>query len=410
MTSRFFLQIKKKGRPLVVFQLFHKTKMFNYGTGITLSSPDEWNEEEQKVRKNNKQYVSFNSTLASYAICFTNVYNSFGGSFAKAKLITAEEFRDAVNREFVNMGLRKHTAEKNEKRFTDYCQDFLRTDFKGKSKTLSTINQYRANFEILKDYKPEALLSDVNKAYFEGLQTYLYDKDYTLNSVVNVVQRTHAVLNWLVKEGILTNLNYKSFEIAKEKTTQIALTKEEIDAIRNAPLKENLSLARDLFLFQCLVGTRYSDLQILQKEHFIVKNGINYLSFYNVKTSKKIEIPLFEGEAYRIAKKYDFNFKDIAYNLMTINTLLKEIGQIVGLTDKVEVISYPQGKKTIDFKPKYELIGTHTARRTFITLASNKGLTASQIGQITGQNIQTVAKYIKNNDASKENDMRLLIE
>lgn len=409
MTSRFIVQIKKKAeKGLIVFQLFHKQKIWNYGTSISIL-PSEWNEQEQRIRKNNKQATSLNGTLASYQNVFSNVYSSFGGTFAKAKMVAPEAFKEAIDKEMIAAGLRAETKKKEIKFFLDYCQDFLQTDFKGKSKTLSTLSQYRANFEILKDYKPEALLSDINKAYFEGLQAYLYDKDYTLNSVVNVVQRTHAVLNWLTREGILTNLSYKSFEIGKEKTTQIALTIEEIDLIRNATLKENLSLARDLFLFQCLVGIRYSDVQIIQKEHFIVKNQVNYLSFYNVKTSKKIEVPLFEGEAYQIANKYDFNFKITAYNLMTINVLLKEIGQIVGLNEMIEVIDYPQGKKIIEFKPKYELIGTHTARRTFITIASNKGLTASQIGQITGQNINTVTKYIKNNDASKENDMRKLM-
>lgn len=408
MTAKFVAQKQPKSeKHLIVFQIFHKRKIWNFGTGIAVML-NEWNAEEQRVRKNNKQCVSLNGTLASYQNVFNNVYSSFGGTFAKAKMVTVEAFKEAIDKEMVLAGLRNETAKKkdNQKTFLDYCHDYLRVDNNGKQKASSTLSQYKATYSVLAEYKPNALLSDINKAYFAGLQEFLYAKDYELNSVANAITRIKSVLNWLDKEGILTNFEYRAIKMPKQETTQIALSIEEIDQIKNLELThQGYIIARDLFVFQSLVGIRYSDLQILKKEHFIKKNKKNYLSAYNVKTSKKIEVPLFEGDAWEIAQKYDFNFKDIAFGLPCQDKYIKTIAEMAGLTDLVEVISYVKGKKTVEFKPKYELIGTHTARRTFITIASNAGLTAAQIAAITGQTIQTVMRYIKTDDKSKESDM-----
>ncbi len=411
MTAKFVAQKQTKSdKHLIVFQIFHKRKIWNYGTGISVFS-NEWNTDDQRVRKNNKQSVILNGTLASYQNVFNHVYNSFGGSFAKAKMITPEAFKEAIDKEMVLAGLRNAPPPEKiaQKTFMEYCSDFLRVDNKGKQKADSTLAQYRATFAVLREYKPEALLAEIDKAYLLGLQEFLYAKNYELNSVSNTIVRIKAVLNWLATEGLLTNLNYLSFKIPKQETTQIALTIEEVDKLRKVALDdERYIIARDLFLFQSLVGIRYSDVQILKKEHFITKKKENYLSAYNVKTAKKIEVPLFESEAFEIAKKYDFNFKDIAFGLTSQDIYLKKIAEIAGLDKPEEVISYPQGKKTIDFKPKYELIGTHTARRTFITIASNAGLSSSEIGKITGQTVPTVEKYTKTNedsDKSKETNM-----
>lgn len=50
----------------------------------------------------------------------------------------------------------------------------------------------------------------------------------------------------------------------------------------------------------------------------------------------------------------------------------------------------------MDIKPKYELISSHTARRTFITRLIQRGVSPSEIMQITGHSSRDVFdKYIR---------------
>lgn len=427
MTQKFVLQ-KQKGqeKALIVWQLFHKRKLFNYGTGISIM-PSDWDSEEEAIKKNRKgkngkeevvelnkaKAVDLNGQLARYSNVFKAVEAKLGGLKAKLKNVSAEEFKEAIDKELIAEGLRNPSKQdkiKQTKTFLDYFTDFLRKDNRGKSKTLSTIQQYKSSIEVLREYNPDALLNDINKDYFEKLKAYLYAKNYELNSVVNMVGRINAVLNWCVREGILKDLSYKSFEIGKQATTQIALTIEEIEKIRKVNLdKESLIQARDLFIFQCYTGIRFSDLNILNKEYFKVINGANILIFHNVKTTKKIEVPLF-SIAFQIAKKYDFNFQSLTLNLKAHIDKLRKIAALAGLTDKVEVVSYPKGKKELEFFPKNELIGTHTARRSFITYAHTKELNPAQISMITGQTLATVMKYIKPSVEDKQSIMSKLTE
>jgi site-specific recombinase XerD len=414
MTQKFILQKQKgKEQALIVWQLFHKRKLFNYGTGIFIL-PQDWNSEDERIRKSYKGiFVDLNGQLNKYRDAFDSVVAKFGGLKAKLKNISAEQFKEAIDKELIAVGLRtptKKQKDENEKTFIGYFEDFLRKDNKGKSKTLSTLTQYKATISILKEFNPHARLADINKDYFNKLKEYLYAKDYELNSVVNMVGRIKAVLNDLVKEGKITDLSYKNFEISKVETTQIALTFEEIEMIRKVKLEdETLNRVRDLFVFQCCTGIRFSDLQILKAEHFTKIGGDDYIVFNNVKTSKIIQVPLFPI-AYQIAKKYDFTFKSLTLSLSNQIIRLQEIAKLAGLTEEKETISYPQGKKKTDFVPQYELIGTHTARRSFITYAHSEGMDIVEISHITGQTLPTVMRYIKPSLEKKKNSMSKLTQ
>jgi integrase len=56
-----------------------------------------------------------------------------------------------------------------------------------------------------------------------------------------------------------------------------------------------------------------------------------------------------------------------------------------------------------EFRPKYELIGSHTARKTFICLAYEKGLDIEMIKSITGiTQEKTLKRYLQISDEKKK--------
>src|SRR5690606_4089809 len=102
----------------------------------------------------------------------------------------------------------------------------------------------------------------------------------------------------------------------------IALTYDEFKAVRDLDLTEKkfyeltlndeikkignktLEKVRDLFLFGCYTGMRFSDLLAIRKSN--IKNG--YISFRVTKTKQLIEIPLLD-EAKQIINRYKTELK-----------------------------------------------------------------------------------------------------
>lgn len=83
-------------------------------------------------------------------------------------------------------------------------------------------------------------------------------------------------------------------------------------------------------------------------------------------------------------------------NDQVMNRNLKRLGELVGLDERVEVERTEGGARNAQIKPKYELIHTHTARRSFCTNAYLQGLDTLDIMAISGHKTETsFLKYIK---------------
>lgn len=79
-----------------------------------------------------------------------------------------------------------------------------------------------------------------------------------------------------------------------------------------------------------------------------------------------------------------------------INDNIKEIAKLAGLTEIIKTESTKGGKKTIEEHKKYELVHSHTARRTGATLMYLAGMDIYDIMKITGHSTPIMLKkYIK---------------
>jgi integrase len=104
-------------------------------------------------------------------------------------------------------------------------------------------------------------------------------------------------------------------------------------------------------------------------------------------------------------KKYKFRLPDISNSKS--NTSIKEIGRQAGLTERVEFSISKGARKIRRTLPKYQLISSHTARRSFATNAFLKGVPNLSIMQITGHTTEKAfINYIR--ISGKDNAQRLL--
>ena len=91
-----------------------------------------------------------------------------------------------------------------------------------------------------------------------------------------------------------------------------------------------------------------------------------------------------------------------------MNDYLKEVGKLCGI-DQPVTITYYRGNERIDeIYPKYELLGTHAGRRTFICNALMMGIAPQIVMKWTGHSDYKAMKpYIDIADSAKAEAMKL---
>lgn len=199
------------------------------------------------------------------------------------------------------------------------------------------------------------------------------------------------------KEWIQSKVHFDEFKrLIEAETFNIAIKKAELDSIISLDLSDNLKLdrVRDLFLLEIYTGQRFSDIpQVLD----LSKDVEESINIYQQKTFGKAFIPI-HGVLKEHLKNIKLkNYSEIAsISLQKFNMYLKEIAELVGM-DKVHHWKILIGKDQIskeDFR--YNLVTSHTGRRTFCTLALRSNIVREKIMKVTGhKSYEDFRKYVK---------------
>jgi len=260
-----------------------------------------------------------------------------------------------------------------------------------KQKYLNDLKTVR-KFVEAKRIKVKAF-TDVNYHFLMKYQEYMFDEKFTMNTLINKMRSLLTVINKAERNGLIntTTSGIARYQMPrnKEDGQQIYLTEEDLTKLEKVELSGNEEKLRDLFLLQCHIGQRYGDMLKLDKA-IITETTITLVQ---EKTAKRVVIPL-NDTAKAILKKYDNKMPYIGAEYA--NELLKSIGKKAGIDDE-QLITKQEKGKTITVKvPKYELMKTHTARRTFVTASIKRGIQPSIIMRITGHTAsKTMERYNK---------------
>jgi integrase len=165
--------------------------------------------------------------------------------------------------------------------------------------------------------------------------------------------------------------------------------------------QNSLDRVRDLFCFGAYTGQRWSDIERLDK----LEINEDIWTFTAFKTKKETEIDLigYAAPALNILKKYDYQLPKIS--LQKFNLYLKEAAQAAEIDTIVKIRRYVGDKEIEISKPKYEFLGSHTARKTCVSiLLNNYNMNVTHVLEITGHSdLKTLQKYInKDRKARRE--------
>ncbi|MCU0473395.1 MAG: site-specific integrase [Bacteroidales bacterium] len=156
--------------------------------------------------------------------------------------------------------------------------------------------------------------------------------------------------------------------------------------------KPSLERVRDLFCFGAYTGQRWSDIERLDKLE--IHDDIWCFTAYKTKKETEIDLIGYAAPALEILKKYDYQLPKIS--LTKFNLYIKKAAEDAGINTMVKIRRYVGDKEIEISNPKFEFIGSHTARKTCVSiLLNNYNMNVTHVLQITGHSdLKTLQKYI----------------
>ncbi|AKP50747.1 site-specific integrase [Cyclobacterium amurskyense] len=313
------------------------------------------------------------------------------------------------------------------KRFIKESEDGTRLATTGKRFDRGTIQKYNTVYVTLQRFSEKFFLSfdTIGKDFYSKFTGYLNREisktvngskeiikpSYTVNTVGKYIQVIKTFMAYATENGYNSNLYFQSKQFKAHNTPgfSIYLNEDEINQIYELDLSKtpHLERVRDLFIVGCWTGLRFSDFTAIKPEN--VKG--EFLEIKTFKTGEKVIIPI-HPIIYSIMAKYEGQYPNSlppAISNQKMNAYLKEIAkQVDCLKESVEVERIKGGFKTTTRQNKWELVTTHTARRSFATNVYKSGFPAISLMKITGHRTEkSFLLYIK---VTPEENAKLLLD
>ncbi|MEM0519663.1 site-specific integrase [Aequorivita flava] len=400
----FNLKSPNDDKPSLIYlraSIKGEKKYLKYSTGEKIH-PKYWSSENQfpiKIKGRSTEAIQINSVinqLSRYAESFQLICSRLE---AENITLKADLIKEELDYQFKKIESSPHS-------FFSVFQLFIDEKTKLGKITSGTLQRYKNIKEILENFsndkKYNLTFKSINDDFYVEFVNYsrktLKHKDNTLGRNIGFIK---TYMNWAGGRKYHNNYDFKRFEKTSSETDEIALSFEELETLWNFDFSENkrLEKVRDVFVLGCASGMRYSDYSRINKSN--IRNGQIFINTQKQKSN--LGIPL-NKYSRQILEKYDYNLPIISPQ--KFRKYIKEVCKKVEFDEIIVKTSF-RGNERIEEKiPKYKMISTHTARRTFITLSLEKGMRPDIIMSITGhKSYSSFKKYIKLSKRIREEEM-----
>lgn len=390
------------------------SKRIEFTTGYRIDAA-KWDADKQRVKNgcSNKLKQSASEINASLLEYYMEIQSIFKRFEVEDVMPTPEQIKEAFN------ALHKPVSEEHKPKkealpcdFFQVFDDFVEDCGRQNNWTDSTFEKFAAVKNHLTNFREGLTFEFFDERGLNDYVGYLRDvKEMRNTTIGKQLSFLKWFLRWAFKKGVHQNNAYDSYK-PKLKSTQkkiIFLTWNELNRLREFKIPSNkqaLERVRDVFLFQCFTGLRYSDVFNLRRSD--IKG--DHIEVTTVKTSDSLIIEL-NNHSKAILDKY----KDVAFEddkvlpVITnqkMNDYLKELAELAGIDEPIRQTYYKGNERIDEVTPKYALLGTHAGRRTFICNALALGIPPQVVMKWTGHSDYKAMKpYIDIADDIKANAM-----
>jgi integrase len=357
--------------PINVVVRYNNQKLV-YSSGKRVL-PKVWDAKNQKVRKSKDAPTA-------------EALNSNLRSIRETALIALEEYCKEYNQQFPDTKELKRILDLKlsrveEKPTIDFFQfaEWFTYDYAPKKQMLSdeettvtslnTLKTYTTTLRLLKVYSTHFGRFDFKDMtmdwYYQFTSWCNSEKNYNPSTVGKHIKVLKTWLRKAEEDGLHSTHFYKHRDFRKPTylPETIYLNKTELAAIHKLDLSARLELdrIRDLFLVGAWTGLRFGDFNKLNAQH--INNG--YIRMKTSKTSATAVIPI-NDVVKGILTKYSYNIPN-GYANQYMNRQLKVICEMAEINTPETKIEFKNGRKIEVKVYKWQLVSTHTARRSFAT-------------------------------------------
>jgi integrase len=406
-TKKDFVNVRFRLSDGRSIQLFHKSDI-----KVNFNDFDPKNEKiKAKIVFDSKQRREFDNNIIERKNLISDLYVLQPDKNS----LTSEWLEQAIDEKLHPEKYFKETEEIQPKTVLAHIRYFVENADKRKDKKTSrllspnTKKQYVTTEKHLirfakKQGKLDFLFSEINEKFYTDFVEYLTHKEYTIKTkrgekvneikqyTLNSVGKYIRALKVMISSAKNADADTSNFYVFNEEVDNVYLNEIELQKLKdfNFTKTPHLDRVRDWFLLLAWTGSRFSDLDKIGKSN--IKD--NTITYRQQKTNTQVTIPL-HPVVNEILQKYNFKMPEVISN-QKFNDYIKDACKLAEI-EEVETFTRTVGGKLItEAKPKYDLVSSHTCRRSFCTNMYKRGLPTIMIMSISGHKTEkSFLKYIK---------------
>lgn len=266
---------------------------------------------------------------------------------------------------------------------------------KGKHYAANTIKMWKNLAGIIERFYEETPFTwdDIDKRFAIRFRAWMEKEGYMAKSTNKYVGQLVALINRAYDEGLHKNDTaarcfLKPAVEEDEKAAEIYLTADELNGLYQMHLTGEKALVRDIFIIGCCTCQRVSDYSRLRRENFVTTaRGTRVVKIQQQKTRNVVTVPILDSRLTEIMERYDYQLpqlpasfdvvlnryiKEICKELSeTVPSLAEELPTLLTMKERAKEergeVTFKRDEYGRVVRPRYELVTSHTARRTGIT-------------------------------------------
>lgn len=439
LNVNFNLRKQESKKPQIIYLVLRwDGNYYRYTTKYSIL-PSKWDKQKQlfkldREKKNATDLLQIEQIEANKLASEKNAY------LARMKKAVLDEYERAtatqveLSKEYFKTFLDKWTRRKVEEKpnFWRFVIHYIETsqtriDHRtGKLIGKRTIQEYNTTLKLLKEFEQENGESidfeNISVSTLKDFRDFLttvkrykvkdritgQEKEvpYSLNNIAKHIDNLRQFLRAAASEKISFDadvLDNKKFKPVRENTFNVYLNEKELAVIAALDLSASARLdrARDLLLLGAWIGQRISDFNNIKPHHIKGEN----IELFQAKTGVKVVVPIHptvKGILAKYGGKTPPKISD-----QKLNIAIKEICQKAGIEEDTEKQRTRGGTKETQVLKKWQMVSSHSLRRSFASNMVRRGIPMQTIMKVTGHTKEdTFLKYVKVSHAEHAEIMR----
>jgi integrase len=409
---KFIMHAERSGSLSLRLRVtLHGERPLDYAVGCTVPSREDFDEARMRARASCAHANDINSSLSTLEAKLSEIMSHF--EHVEKRQPTRQELLNALD---VSTGrIAKRTKVEDFDDFYCVYDKFTHAVGVQNQWTRATYQKFDALKNHLTEFEPILKFSKLDE---DTLQRFLTYMTATLKMRNTTVGKQLGFLRWFLRwasqHGYYSGTLHDTFRPKLkgshfEQKEIIFLTLDELQTVENwvfSTDKAHLERARDVFVFCCYTGLRFSDAAKLKRDDV----HDDYISVVTKKTSDRLRIELNRHSRAILDKYKDTELPNNralpAISNQKTNDYLKDIGKECKIDEPVRDVYFIGNERIEEVFKKYEKMSTHCARRTFVCTALQLEVPSEVITRWTGHSdLKSMKPYIAIVDELKAKNM-----